>query len=120
MSFKYTHNLLPDNHPLGAGFTDNYTLVIEHAETLEWFKQMVSRAFNVWDTAPTEAKEFADLVLHGKIQQDYKSMDQPIAKSIPQSPVFHPDLPWDKLPICPACGQRGVGHMATCPAISKK
>jgi len=37
------------------------------------FRDLVQRAMNTWADAPAELKEFADLLLDGKIQQDYKS-----------------------------------------------
>lgn len=37
------------------------------------FKSLVQRAMNTWADAPPELKEFADLILDGKVQQDYHS-----------------------------------------------
>jgi hypothetical protein len=37
------------------------------------FKTLVQRALNTWPDAPPELKEFADLLLEGKVLQDYHS-----------------------------------------------
>ena len=42
-------------------------------QSLPDFKLLVQRAMNTWPDAPAELKEFADLLLEGKILQDYKS-----------------------------------------------
>lgn len=42
-------------------------------KALPAFKSLVQRAMNTWPDAPAELKEFADLLLEGKILQDYKS-----------------------------------------------
>jgi hypothetical protein len=44
-------------------------------KSLENFKKMVSRGMNTWDSAPAELKEFADLLIEGKILQDYSSFE---------------------------------------------
>jgi len=48
------------------------TLVL-FPDILPAFRDLVQRAMNTWPDAPTELKEFADLLLDGKILQDYKS-----------------------------------------------
>lgn len=44
-------------------------------EHVKEFKTLINRAMNTWDEASPEMKEFADLVIHGKILQDYRSQD---------------------------------------------
>jgi len=39
--------------------------------SINLFVQIIRRAFNCWDTAPADAKEFADMVDHGQPMQDY-------------------------------------------------
>ena len=102
-------------------FTSGYQLTIHHSDTLVWFQQMIERAFNCWDNAPPEAKAFADTVLHGKPLQDYQSMEQPMNTQKEKILlIFHPDVPHHELPLCPECGQRGVGHRADCSVVRKK
>lgn len=43
------------------------------AKDLPQFRELVSRAMNTWADAPPELKEFADLLIEGKVLQDYKS-----------------------------------------------
>lgn len=38
---------------------------------LEAFKTLVNRGMNTWDEAPPELKEFADILIHGEVLQDY-------------------------------------------------
>lgn len=49
------------------------TQITADAESTEHIKTLVQRAMNTWPDAPAELKEFADLLLDGKILQDYKS-----------------------------------------------
>lgn len=55
------------------GFTRAIQIQLCKHETTENFKTLVQRAMNTWPDAPAELKEFADLLLEGKILQDYKS-----------------------------------------------
>lgn len=40
------------------------------------FKELVFRATNLWPDAPPEIKRFSDLLLHGKVLQDYDSQNR--------------------------------------------
>lgn len=51
----------------------NSLVVSIHQSQIENFKTLVNRALNVWPDAPPELKEFGDLLLEGKILQDYRS-----------------------------------------------
>jgi hypothetical protein len=53
---------------------DVATVRIVGAESIALFKEMVHRANNCWDTAPTEMKEFSDTVCHGRHLQNYSEM----------------------------------------------
>lgn len=50
---------------------DCKVIVIDTPESFDRFKELVRRATNVWDFAHPEIKEFADLIDHGKVLQDY-------------------------------------------------
>jgi len=99
-------------------------IIIHNEDTFAWFKQMIQRAFNVWDFAPAEAKEFADVVLHGKVLQDYKAQeDKPKLYSglvLPKLSDAEALKLWQNLPLCPECGNHGVGHRSDCPAKLRK
>ncbi len=67
-----------------ALYNSNYTIAVyKHSvhgvsidikpELLPAFLDLVQRAMNTWADAPPELKEFADLLLDGKVQQDYHS-----------------------------------------------
>lgn len=43
------------------------------AESIENFKALMNRALNTWDNAPVELKELGDMVVQGKILQDYSN-----------------------------------------------
>lgn len=47
------------------------TVRISGEESIKLFQEMVRRANNCWDTAPTEMKEFSDMVTEGKLLQNY-------------------------------------------------
>jgi hypothetical protein len=40
-------------------------------DSIESFTKMVNRALNTWDEAPKDLKELGDMLVHGKILQDY-------------------------------------------------
>ena len=43
------------------------------SESIEDFTKMVNRALNTWDEAPKDLKELGDMLVHGKILQDYSN-----------------------------------------------
>lgn len=61
------------NYEILEWYGNGTMMVFVKNETLESFKTLVQRAMNTWPDAPAELKEFADLLLEGKILQDYKS-----------------------------------------------
>jgi hypothetical protein len=40
-------------------------------ESMEDFIKLVNRALNTWDDAPKDLKELGDMLVHGKVLQDY-------------------------------------------------
>jgi hypothetical protein len=52
---------------------DSASIIVVDKSSLPAFRDMLQRAMNTWPDAPAELKEFADLILDGKILQDYKS-----------------------------------------------
>jgi hypothetical protein len=40
-------------------------------ESMESFTKMVNRALNTWDDAPKDLKELGDMLVHGRVLQDY-------------------------------------------------
>ena len=60
----------PDNSTIALN------IVIDTAESIEVFKELVNRATNLWPDATPEVKEFADVVTNeGKVWQDYESQN---------------------------------------------
>ncbi len=57
------------------------TIVIDSAESLKQFKELVQRATNLWPDAHPDIKDFADLVTNEKIFQDYHSQNTDLRKS---------------------------------------
>lgn len=43
--------------------------------SVEAFKQLVQRGLNTWDEAPPELKAFGDILIHGRVLQDYAGQD---------------------------------------------
>lgn len=70
----------------------------EHLETIQInlssedsilaFKEAIQRALNCWPDAHPEMKELGDMLMHGKILQDYWAQRTDI-----KGKVKHPDLP---------------------------
>lgn len=52
-----------------------FAILIDDAESMAAFKELVFRGTNLWVDAPAEIKTFADEVEHGKALQDYASQD---------------------------------------------
>jgi hypothetical protein len=42
-------------------------------DSLPWFKEAIRRALNTWPDAHPELKELGDMLMHGKVLQDYYS-----------------------------------------------
>lgn len=52
----------------------NQIIVLDSAESIVAFKQLLARACNCWPDAPVEIKELHDKVIHGHVLQNYKSL----------------------------------------------
>lgn len=84
-------------------------------ESIAAFKMMVRRALNVWPDAPPEIKEFGDLILEGKVLQDYVSQAQPMKKYQESGlPVLTGELYQ-----CRRCEGWGYAHFGGCPRLGK-
>lgn len=57
-----------------------YVIVVDSAESMAAFAQMVNRGVQTWTDAPTEIKEFADEVISGKHMQNYRFLANEPAK----------------------------------------
>lgn len=56
---------------------DNDSILLEVSEeVVEEFKLLVKRGANTFERASPETKQFVDLLLYGRAQQDYHSMPQ--------------------------------------------
>lgn len=51
------------------------TIVIDSAQSIARFKELIQRGSNLWPDAHHEIKETADLLTSGQILQDYRSQD---------------------------------------------
>lgn len=51
------------------------TIVLDSAQSIARFKELVQRGANLWPDAPAEIKEAADLITNGTILQDYRGQD---------------------------------------------
>jgi hypothetical protein len=49
------------------------TIIIDSAQSIERFKELIQRGSNLWPDAAAEIKEVADLITTGQILQDYRS-----------------------------------------------
>jgi hypothetical protein len=54
------------------GFTQGFSIIIDTAESVKAFEELVQRGANLWPDAQPEIKEFADLITNGKILQKYR------------------------------------------------
>jgi len=68
-----THTETTDHTLSLIEYGDKCLQINVHEQAVPAFKDLVQRAMNTWPDAPAELKEFADLLLEGKILQDYKS-----------------------------------------------
>jgi hypothetical protein len=50
-------------------------IIIDSAQSIARFKELVQRGANLWPDAPAEIKEAADLITNGTILQDYRGQD---------------------------------------------
>ena len=68
--------------PLPSTKTDpvGYVIVVDSAESMAAFAQMVNRGVQTWTDAPTEIKEFADEVISGEHMQNYRFLNNEPAK----------------------------------------
>ncbi len=57
-----------------------YVIVVDSAESMAAFAQMVNRGVQTWTDAPVEIKEFADEVISGKHMQNYRFLANEPAK----------------------------------------
>ena len=51
------------------------TIVLESAQSIARFKELIQRGANLWPDAHPEIKETADLITNGQILQDYRSQN---------------------------------------------
>lgn len=50
-------------------------IIIDSAQSIARFKELVQRGANLFPDAHPELKEFADLITNGTILQDYRGQD---------------------------------------------
>lgn len=55
-------------------WTIGFCIVVDSAEDMAAFQQMVFRATNLWPDAPISIKEFSDEVIHGEHMQNYQQL----------------------------------------------
>lgn len=51
------------------------TIVLESAQSIARFKELIQRGANLWPDAHPEIKETADLITNGQILQDYRGQN---------------------------------------------
>ncbi len=54
-------------------YTDGIIGIEVPSELVKEFKDLISRGLNTWDTASPGIKIFGDLLIHGKVLQDYEA-----------------------------------------------
>jgi hypothetical protein len=62
--------------------TGSLVLVIQE-EAIPGFHKLINRAMNTWADAPPELKALADIIVEGKVLQDYQSQDSRKSKPRP-------------------------------------
>lgn len=61
--------------------TLGFAIVIDKADSMEAFKNLIQRGANLWPDAPAEIKEFADKITNGQVLQDYRTQDTSMKKT---------------------------------------
>lgn len=94
------------------GFTQAFSIVVDTADSMLRFQELVQRGTNLWPDATPEIKEFADRITNnlygaeGAVMQDYKAQDTSIKKKcIHQYPTAINDAILLVVKRCIHCGQ---------------